>query len=42
MSLSNPDQDDILPVSTQSHNGSRCQTTAVKDDASVAVDDSRR
>lgn len=42
MSLSNPGQDDMLPVTTQSHNNSRGQTTAAKDDTSVGVDDSRR
>jgi len=42
MSVPNPDQDAMLPVTTQSHNSSHGLTTAVKDETLVAGDVSRR
>jgi len=43
MSLPNPDQDNMLPVTTQSHshNNARGQAMAMKDDTSVTVDSRR-
>jgi len=41
MSIPNPGQDALLPVTSQSHNSSHSPSTSVKDDALVTADSRR-